>query len=243
MMKVDKLLQSQGIGSRKYCQKLIQQGAVYLNGELCDDIKQTLIPTQLKDLKIKVLGQDFVYREKVYIALYKPKSYECSHQASHHHSVFELLPEYLHLRNVQAVGRLDQDTTGLLLLTDDGQFLQKMTHPRHHIGKSYRVYTCHSFDDEFLHSLSHGVVLHQEQGVFQATQVERVSEQCLNLTIHQGIYHQVKRMVASAGNRVEQLHRYKIGQLYLDDLQLAEGQWCYLNDAQLQAVQMNDFSL
>lgn len=239
MMKLDKLLQSQGFGSRKYCQTLIQNGAVKLNGELCLDENLKLKNEQLSSLIMTIFEQDYVYRPKVYIALYKPKGYECSHQTSHHHSVFELLPDYLRLRNVQAVGRLDQDTTGLLLLTDDGQFLQKMTHPRHHVGKRYQVTTCHYFDDDFLQRLEQGVSLHQEQGVFIAHQVERVAENMLNMTIYQGLYHQVKRMIASAGNRVAHLHRFQIGHLELADLNLIEGQWCFLDELQLQALQQN----
>lgn len=239
MMKLDKLLQSQGFGSRKYCQKLIRQGAVQLNGEVCDDVQYQLKNEQLSNLIIHIFGQDYLYREKVYIALYKPQGYECSHQTSHHHSVFELLPDYLHLRNVQAVGRLDQDTTGLLLLTDDGQFLQKMTHPRHHVGKSYQVTTCHDFDDNFLQKLVQGVTLHQEQGIFKADDVQRITNHQLNMTIYQGLYHQVKRMIASAGNRVQHLHRFKIGGLNLTDLNLSEGQWCFLDETQIQALYQN----
>lgn len=240
LMKIDKLLQSQGFGSRKYCQSLIEQGVVYLNDELCTDLKYQVPKNRLSDLSITIFGQHYQYREKVYIALNKPMGYECSHQTSHHHSVFELLADYLHLRGVQAVGRLDQDTTGLLLFTDDGQFLQKMTHPRHHIGKAYHVQTCHDFDDELLDKLRQGVSLHQEQGIFTASHVQRVANNQLNMTIHQGIYHQVKRMIASAGNRVEQLHRFKIGQLNLDDLDLALGEWCFLTDEQINKVQLDD---
>lgn len=121
------MLQSQGFGSRKHCQQLIQNGAIAIEGEVITQPKQKL---QLQGLKFSVYGQDYTYREKVYIALNKPQGYECSHQATHHFSVFDLFDDILLNRGLQCVGRLDQDTTGLLLLTDDGQFLQALTHPK-----------------------------------------------------------------------------------------------------------------
>lgn len=232
-MKLDKLLQSQGFGSRKYCQALILQGAVQLNGEVCTDIKYTLKAEQLKTLTISIFNQDYPYYEKVYLALFKPAGYECSHQPTHHQSVFDLLPDYLKMRGVQCVGRLDQDTTGLLLLTDDGKFLQKMTHPRQHIGKSYRVYTADQIHDEILTQLADGVQLHHEDGLFQADELTLHDEHCLDLTIYQGVYHQVKRMFASVGHKVVNLHRFKMGQLTLDELNLISGEWCYLTEQQL----------
>lgn len=232
-MKLDKLLQSQGFGSRKYCQALILQGAVQLNGEVCTDIKYTLKAEQLKTLTISIFNQDYPYYEKVYLALFKPAGYECSHQPTHHQSVFDLLPDYLKMRGVQCVGRLDQDTTGLLLLTDDGKFLQKMTHPRQHIGKSYRVYTADKIHHEILTQLADGVQLHHEDGLFQADELTLHDEHYLDLTIYQGVYHQVKRMFASVGHKVVNLHRFKMGQLTLDELNLISGEWCYLTEQQL----------
>lgn len=124
-MLLEKMLQSQGFGSRKYCQQLIKNGAVSIQGEIIDNPKHKL---DLDQLEFNVYDDTYQYREKVYIALNKPQGYECSHQATHHFSVFELFDDLLMNRGIQCVGRLDQDTTGLLLLTDDGQFLQALTH-------------------------------------------------------------------------------------------------------------------
>lgn len=118
-MLLEKMLQSQGFGSRKYCQQLIKNGAVSIQGEIIDNPKHKL---DLDQLEFNVYDDTYQYREKVYIALNKPQGYECSHQATHHFSVFELFDDLLMNRGIQCVGRLDQDTTGLLLLTDDGQF-------------------------------------------------------------------------------------------------------------------------
>ncbi len=120
------MLQSQGFGSRKHCQQLIKNAAIEIDGQIITDPKHKL---KLDALHYKVHGKSFEYREKVYIALNKPQGYECSHQATHHFSVFDLFDDVLLNRGIQCVGRLDQDTTGLLLLTDDGQFLQAIDTP------------------------------------------------------------------------------------------------------------------
>ena len=237
-MPLDKMLQSQGFGPRKYCQQLIQQGNVSIAGQICDNPKQKI---ELQDLHFSVLGQDHVYAEKVYLALHKPKGYECSQQPTHHLSVFELIPELLLARGVQAVGRLDQDTTGLLLLSDDGAFIQALTHPKKHVPKVYVVETSDNITDDQISQLETGVTLHQEAGLFAATDVLRVSSHQLQMTIHQGVYHQVKRMLAAVGNRVVGLHRKQIGQLSLTELPqgLNAGEWCFLNEAQCSAARSN----
>lgn len=236
-MQIDKILQSQGFGSRKQCQKLILSGAVKINGETCTDIKQAIKYTDLNHFTFSIYKQDYQYHKNIYIALYKPKNYECSHKPDYYHSVFELLPRHFIQRNIQCVGRLDQDTTGLLLFTDDGKLLHQMTHPRRHIGKSYQVTVDKPISIQDIEKLKQGVYLHHETDLFCADKIELKSEYCLEFTIYQGIYHQVKRMLASIGHRVVELHRIQIGDLLLDDLALTEKQWCYLTEQQLQ--QMN----
>lgn len=230
-MFLEKMLQSQGFGSRKHCQQLIKSGAVVIDGEIVDSAKLKL---DLQQLQFSVHGQDYQYREKVYIALNKPQNYECSHQATHHFSVFDFFDDILMNRGIQCVGRLDQDTTGLLLLTDDGQFLQALTHPKKHVPKVYRMQTADPIRDEQLQQLEQGVELRNETGTFAATDVTRLAEHELSMAIHQGVYHQVKRMLAAVGNKVETLHRQQVGQLALT--QLLEGEWIYLNEAQIMAA-------
>lgn len=232
-MQLDKILQSQGFGSRKQCQKLILTGAVQINGEVCTDIKYTVKDAELKHFNFSIYQQNYQYYQHIYIALYKPKHYECSHQPDYHHSVFDLLPSHFIQRNIQSVGRLDQDTTGLLLLTDDGKFLHQMTHPRQHIAKRYRVTVENAISTQDIAQLKQGVHLHHETGLFCADDIELKSENCLEFTIYQGIYHQVKRMLASIGHKVVALHRTQIGHLLLEDLMLHEKQWCYLTEQQL----------
>ncbi|MEB3766672.1 16S rRNA pseudouridine(516) synthase [Acinetobacter sp. MD2] len=235
-MLLEKMLQSQGFGSRKECQHVIKQGYVRIDGQVCDNPKQQL---QVQNLHFDVFNESYQYREKVYIALNKPEGFECSHQPQYHQSVFALFPDMLIQRNLQCVGRLDQDTTGLLLLTDDGQFLQALTHPRKHVAKVYRVTTADPITAAQLESLASGVELRNEQGIYQATNVQQLAEHQLEMTIHQGLYHQVKRMIAAVGNKVEQLHRQQIGQLALPS-DLAESDWYYLSEQDIQLAKMQD---
>ncbi|WP_151798618.1 pseudouridine synthase [Acinetobacter bereziniae] len=230
-MFLEKMLQSQGFGSRKHCQQLIKNGAIQIQNEVITDPKFKL---DLDHLEFSVYQQTFQYREKVYIALNKPQNYECSHQSTHHFSVFDLFGDVLMNRGLQSVGRLDQDTTGLLLFTDDGQFLQALTHPKKHVPKVYQIQTADPITDEQIQQLEQGVELRNEKGLFAATDVQRLAEHALKITVHQGVYHQVKRMLAAVGNKVERLHRAQVGQLVLNDL--PEGEWLYLNEAQVVAA-------
>lgn len=230
-MILEKMLQSQGFGSRKYCQQLIKNGAIQIGGEIITEPKFKL---NLIDLEYSVYSKSYQYREKVYIALNKPTGYECSHQSTHHFSVFELFDEVLLNRGLQCIGRLDQDTTGLLLLTDDGQYLQALTHPKKHVPKVYRMQTVDPVTHDQVVALEQGVELRNETGIFAATDVVKLAEHSLHFTVHQGVYHQVKRMIAAVGNKVEQLHRQQVGLLKLQNL--AEGEWIYLNTAQVEAA-------
>ncbi|NNH88216.1 pseudouridine synthase [Acinetobacter terrae] len=228
-MFLEKMLQSQGFGSRKHCQQLIKNGAIAIQGEVITNAKHKL---DLSNLSFSVYGKSFDYREKVYIALNKPQDYECSHQATHHFSVFDLFDDVLMNRGLQCVGRLDQDTSGLLLLTDDGQFLQALTHPKKHVAKVYRMQTADLVTEQQIQQLQQGVELRNESGIFAATDVIQLAENELQLTIHQGVYHQVKRMLAAVGNKVERLHRQQIGALVLPELE--QGKWIYLTEQQVE---------
>lgn len=228
-MFLEKMLQSQGFGSRKHCQQLIKNGAIAIQGEVMTNAKHKL---DLNHLSFSVYGEHFEYREKVYIALNKPQGYECSHQATHHFSVFDFFNDVLMNRGLQCVGRLDQDTSGLLLLTDDGQFLQALTHPKKHVAKVYQMQTVDPLTEQQILQLQQGVELHNESGIFAATNVVQLAENELQVTIHQGVYHQVKRMLAAVGNKVERLQRQQIGALTLPELE--QGKWIYLNAEQVE---------
>jgi 16S rRNA pseudouridine516 synthase len=156
-----------------------------------------------------------------------------------HPSIYTLLPGPLRTRGggaaagVQAVGRLDQDTTGLLILSDDGKFIHRLTSPRHHVPKVYEVTVKHPLDEQQVQRLLAGVVLDDDPKPVKAAAATAVGDLHLRLTLTEGKYHQVKRMVAAVGNRVEGLHRSAMGQLQLPP-ELAPGQWRWLSAAEVE---------
>lgn len=224
---LEKMLHVQGFGARKLCRILIHQGEVRVNGQVCDDPDAVF---DLQDLHFTVAGADWQYREKSYLMLNKPANYECSHKPQHHPSVYSLLPHPLVAREVQCIGRLDEDTTGLILLSDDGQFIHRMSSPKWKVPKVYAVTTKHVVDDHQIDALLQGVKLLDEEETIAALACERIAERLIHLTLGEGKYHQVKRMLAAVSNRVEALHRIRIGRLELpDDLKLGEWRWLDAN--------------
>jgi 16S rRNA pseudouridine516 synthase len=238
-MRIDEILYTQGFGTRRVCAGLVQQGLVRVAGAVVADPAAEF---EAEGLRFTVQGAEWEYHEKAYLMLHKPAGTECSQKPSTYPSIYTLLPSPLRLRpnkgavqGVQAIGRLDQDTTGLLLLTDDGQFIHRMGSPKHHVPKVYEVGTKHPIDDAQVTRLLAGVVLDDDPKPVRAAACEAVGLLQLRLTLTEGKYHQVKRMLAAVGNRVEALHRSRIGPLALPD-DLAPGQWRWLDPAQVEAL-------
>lgn len=229
-LSLDRVLQSQGIGTRKWCRQLITDGEVAIDGTSITDYRK-LVETD--GLRFTLFGEEWVYREHVYIALNKPRDIECSRKPSHYPSVMSLLPDELGWREVQAIGRLDHDTTGLLLLTDDGAFNHSMSSPKRHVPKRYLATTAEPVTPALIDQLLAGVQLHDEPAPLAALECVQVGTHQLEMVLEQGKYHQVKRMLAAAGNHCAALQRTTIGGLTLGALGLAEGEWCYLEPAQL----------
>jgi 16S rRNA pseudouridine516 synthase len=229
---LDRILQSQGFGTRKWCRELVEDGDVAIGGKVVTDHR---IPFETDGFEFSVYGEPWQYREHLYIALNKPADYECSRKPSHHPGVLSLLPEQFALRDVQPVGRLDHDTTGLLLMSDDGAFIHAQSSPKRHIPKVYVATTHDPVTPQLIKHLSAGVKLHDEPAPLAAVICERLDTHQLKIVLEQGKYHQVKRMLAAAGNHCTALRRTEIGKLKLDELGLAEGEWCYLDEEQMVA--------
>lgn len=241
-MQLQEILYSQGFGTRRVCTGLIQQGwvSVYQPGlvepVVCVDPTQSFL---VDGLRLRVQGIDWCYQAKAYVMLYKPVGTECSQKPSAYPSVFTLLPTPLRQRpgkgainGVQAVGRLDQDTTGLLLLSDDGQFIHRMSSPKKHVPKVYQVTTKHPVDAHQVKRLMAGVVLDDDPRPVRSTACIQLDTYRIDLTLTEGKYHQVKRMIAAVGNRVDALHRSRIGLLELP-ADMTPGQWRWLNADEL----------
>jgi 16S rRNA pseudouridine516 synthase len=239
-MQLQDLLYSQGFGTRRVCAGLVQQGHVSIEGGTVTD---AAMEVEEEGLRFRVLGVEWEYHRLAYVMLHKPAGTECSQKPSTYPSIYTLLPAPLRQRpqkgavqGVQAVGRLDQDTTGLLLLTDDGKFIHRMSSPRHHVPKVYDVTAKHEVDDRQVRRLLEGVTLDDDPKPVRAAACEITGERQLQLTLTEGKYHQVKRMIAAVGNRVEGLHRSRIGGLALP-ADLLPGQWRWLRAEDLAALQ------
>jgi 16S rRNA pseudouridine516 synthase len=226
-MKLSQVLFSQGFGARRECEGLVLGGHVTLEGKVCDD---PFFEVDVKNPKLTfgVRGQLWPYREKALVLLNKPAGYECSQKPKHHPSVMSLLALPLRVRGLQPVGRLDEDTTGLLLMTDDGALIHRLTSPKKHVPKVYEIGTIDPVTDAQVDELMRGVVLHDDPLPVRAHACEKTGEHTLRMTLLEGKYHQVKRMVAATGNTVNALHRSAYGILKLSD-DLAPGQWRWLD--------------
>jgi len=237
-MRLDDILYSQGFGTRRLCAGLIQQNFVTVAGVPCAEPAMEFVA---EGLRFTVQGVPWEYHEKAYLMLHKPAGHECSQKPGTYPSIYTLLPAPVRQRGggaaagVQAVGRLDQDTTGLLLLSDDGKFIHRMSSPRHHVPKVYEVTTKHAVDDQQIQKLLAGVVLDDDPKPVRAAACEKTGELRLRLTLTEGKYHQVKRMIAAVGNRVEGLHRAQIGGLELP-ADLKPGAWRWLTAQELLSV-------
>ncbi|MGZ5767934.1 MAG: 16S rRNA pseudouridine(516) synthase [Caldimonas sp.] len=224
-MRPAELLFGQGFGTRRECAALVANGLLEVEGlGVVDDLDRELDVGA--ELWFRVAGgARWPYRERALVVLHKPAGYECSKKPRHHPSVYSLLPAPLRTRGVQAVGRLDEDTTGVLLFTDDGALLHRLTSPKHHVAKVYEVVCTHPVDAGQVERLLAGVLLHDEDATVRAAACEATGERALRLTLKEGKYHQVKRMVAAAGNRVEALERSAFGPMGLAGLAVGAWRW------------------
>jgi len=215
--------------TRSQAGKLIRQGEVSVNGVLCKQPAQQLKETD----QVMLDGEPLELTGPRYIMLHKPAGYVCSTDDPDHNTVFTLLDEPA-LDKLHTVGRLDLDTTGLLLITDDGQWSHKISSPRHHCAKTYRAWLADPVEPTAIAMFAEGVMLRGETQPTKPAQLQIISPtECL-LTIHEGRYHQVKRMFAALGNKVLRLHREQVGSLTLD-VDLAEGEYRFLHPDEVAA--------
>ncbi len=209
---------------------MVREGAAKIAGRIETDERLEFEPD---GLQVEIDGVVWICRAHVYLAMHKPTGCECSRNPSHHSSVFELLPTPLVTRGVQPVGRLDQDSSGLLLMSDDGAFNHEVSSPNRHVSKTYLAATRSPPTPEVVARLLSGVRLRGDKEPLAAMRCEVAGTHGLEIEIDQGKYHQVKRMLAAAGAECVGLHRTAIGGLLLERLGLEPAQWCELGDAEL----------
>ncbi len=219
------ILFQQGFGTRHECLGLLAGGRVRQAGAVVADATAD-VPTD--GLQFEVDGVTWPWRQPAVLLLHKPAGYECSRVPRDHPGVLSLLPAPLQRRGVQPVGRLDADTTGLLVLTDDGALIHRLTHPKRKVAKVYVATTRHPVDEAAAAALCAGVVLHDDPAPVKAAACEVLDAHTLRLTLVDGRYHQVKRMVAAVANRCEALHRESFGPWVLP-ADLPPGHWVWVD--------------
>jgi len=215
-IRLNKYLASAGVGSRRACDTMVQQGEVVINGETCLSPGYRVQPEDF----IKVNGRRIEPLEIQSIVLHKPAGLVCTRSDENNRAtIYELLPPRLH--HLAHVGRLDLDSEGLLILSNDGELTQALTHPSHKIEKLYQVTTENAFENSILNQLEKGVFT--EVGKARAVSVKRISSRRLEMVLNTGLKRQIRYMIQAVGHRVKRLVRLKIGELTLDTLK--PGKW------------------
>ncbi|MDR7089315.1 16S rRNA pseudouridine(516) synthase RsuA [Cellvibrio fibrivorans] len=229
-MRLDKFLSQNSDSSRSLIQQAIKAGRVSVNDVIAKKGDQKLLGDEI----ITFDGKQVEAFQTRYLMLHKPLGYVCANSDSDYPVVMDLirLPRW---QELQIVGRLDIDTTGLVLLTDDGQWNHRITSPRHECDKIYRVTTANPISTDTAELFAAGVQLHGEKAPTRPAQLELISSHEARLKIHEGKYHQVKRMFAAAGNLVVALHRESIGNIQLDPA-LAPGEYRALTAEEIKSV-------
>ncbi len=233
IFRLDKILATQSTDSRKDVKQLIKKGVVTINGVVAKSGKEKVdIDVDI----VKISGEIIMLKKHIYIMMNKPKGIVSATEDEKFPTVIDILPEKLKRKGLFPAGRLDKDTTGFMLITDDGEFAHNMLSPRHHVDKTYTVlldkYPEKEIEAEFLKGVKIG-----EDEICKPAKLIFLDELIpkLQVVISEGMYHQIKRMFAVYGYTVVELKREKIGNLALDSI-LAEGDSREIADTELTLI-------
>lgn len=232
MVRLQKYLAEAGVASRRASEDIILQARVTMNGKVVRELGVKVNPA--KD-QVMVDGKLVRTKKKVYLALHKPVGCVCSRKDERgRHTVYELLPP--DWSSVQSVGRLDYDTEGLLLLTNDGELSLRLTHPRYGVKKIYEVTVEGRVDEEQLAALTRGI---RDEGELLRAQRVRItsatkSRSVIELELTEGKNREVRRMCAAIGLNVEQLVRTQVGKIKLGELRV--GRWRMLTETEIKTL-------
>ena len=227
-MRLDKFIAEQTGLTRSQAVKALKSGVVSVN----EEIEKSGARKVSAEDTIRYEGELLEWLEGgQYFMLYKPQGYVCSHDDGEYPTVFQFF-DYPLMNKLHTAGRLDVDTTGLVLLTDDGQWSHRITSPKHHCEKTYLVTLADPVEAFYAQQLAEGILLRGEKEPCFPAKMEILDDYNVNLTISEGRYHQVKRMFAALGNKVEALHRWRIGDIVLDE-SLEEGEYRALSDKEI----------
>ncbi len=217
-MRIDRFLVLKGLGSRKEVQKIIKQGLVLVNEVVIKDPKIKIVEGDL----VCYGEYDFVFKEFKYFLLNKPKGFVSATMDNLHKTVIDLLHDEDYQTDIFPVGRLDLDTTGFLLLTNDGELSHRLLSPKKHVDKVYEVTIRERLSNSDIKNLETGVII-LEDHLTKPAKVEVISDYIINLTISEGKFHQIKEMLKAVDNEVLELKRIKFANINLpSDLKVGE---------------------
>lgn len=229
VLRIDKILTDTGHWSRKESKKLIRSGAVRVNGAV---VKAPEKKFSTENLSLQVCGESVAWKRFTYIMLHKPAGVLTATEDRRQPTVLDLLPEELQKRGLVPVGRLDKDTEGLLLLTNDGELTHRLLAPKSHVDKVYYARTAGTVDESDILAFEAGMTL-PDGSVCQSAGLKKVGEgECL-VTLREGKFHQVKRMLSARGKEVTYLKRLSMGTLKLDE-NLQKGEYRELSSLELE---------
>ncbi len=227
-MRLDRFLANSGLGSRKACKKIIRTNDIRVNGVRVTDGEMLISGTD----KIEVNGKEIPNTPYVIIMLNKPEGYMCSMIDENYPSVMNLIPD-LYRKKVRMVGRLDQDTTGLLLLTDNGILNARLAHPKTKVEKTYLATVNHILRPTLVELFNHDIDIGRGE-IAAPSKLEIIDEYHAYLTVHEGKYHEVKRLFGHFNYDVVGLKRVRLGPIELGNLK--EGEFRLLNEEEIDSL-------
>ncbi len=217
-MRLDKYLVECGVGSRSEIKQILLKKLIRVNGKITISSKEHV--DELKD-EVYFMEKKMEYKEFRYYIMNKPSGYITATEDKKEKTVMEILPEWVIKKDLSPVGRLDKDTEGLLLFTNDGKLSHELLSPKKHVEKIYEVHLENEISNESIEKLENGVVI-LDGYLTKPSKVEKISDLVINLTISEGKFHQVKEMLKAVDNKVIYLKRIKFGNLELNDLKIGE---------------------
>lgn len=235
MERLDKILASQGTLSRRDVKEIMKKGRVSVNGNV---IKDSSFKVDINKDEVCLDGEKILLKKHIYIMMNKPQGVVSASEGEKEETVVDLVPDELYRKGLFPAGRLDKDTTGFVLITNDGDFAHKILSPKNHIFKTYLARLDHKLSDTDIKMLETGITL-GDGTILKEAKVEIVEQSdtpLVKIMICEGKYHQVKRMFAAAGNKVVALHRSKMGGLELDSA-LNPGECREITPEELQKIQ------
>lgn len=232
-MRIDKLLSELGICTRRDAAKIAKTGGVFVDGVPVKDVSKHIDPDTAR---VVFLGREVTYRKFTYVMLNKPEGYVSATDDKNLPYVTELLPEELRRRELFPVGRLDRDTVGLMILTNNGQLAHSLLSPKHHVAKEYYFTSAEPLDADAESAFIEGITLADGYECKPAELYLDEGRREGRIVLTEGKYHQIKRMIASRDNRVTSLERISFGGIPLDK-SLARGEWRYLTDEEISLLE------